>query len=130
MIPIVLFNTNVIDYPFLNTMMAALNCLTVGVFIAAFFFMNFKMTGIMLEKKTSVSIKKLYQLLLLILLSRIIMGSVEILILVNLSNGNFEDFITLIEESQGQFVTLALCFIIYLLVVLVTEGIPLIVSFR
>lgn len=58
------------------------------------------------------------------------MGSVEILVLVNLSNGNFEDFITLIEQSQGQFVTLALCFIIYLLVVLVTEGIPLIVSLR
>ena len=92
--------------------------------------MNFKMTGIMLDRKTSVNIKKIYQVLLVLLLSRIIMGSIEILVLVNISNGTFEDFITLIEQSQGQFTTLALSFIIYLVIVLITEGIPLILSFR
>ena len=80
MIPLLIFNLGIFNYDILNAFMSALNCMTVAAFLAAFFFMNFKMTGIMLDKKTSDIIKKVYKLLLIILLSRIIMASIEILV--------------------------------------------------
>lgn len=59
-----------------------------------------------------------------------IMSSVEVWVQINLTNGSFEDFITIIEENQNQYVVLGFCFIVYLLVVLLTEGMPLIMSLR
>ena len=58
--------------------------------------MNFKMTGLLMEKKSSELIKKVYKLLLTILLSRAIMASLEILVSIEIKNGNFENFITII----------------------------------
>ena len=53
MVPLLLFNINLISYETLNIFTMTLNCLSVIVFIAAFFFMNFKMTGLMMEKRSS-----------------------------------------------------------------------------
>lgn len=65
-----------------------------------------------------------------LLVSRMIMSSVEVWVQINLTNGSFEDFITIIEENQNQYVVLGFCFIVYLLVVLLTEGMPIIMSLR
>lgn len=69
-------------------------------------------------------------MLLALLVSRMIMSSVEVWVQINLTNGSFEDFITIIEENQNQYVVLGFCFIVYLLVVLLTEGMPIIMSLR
>lgn len=53
MIPLLLFNINIIDFSTLNIFTMSLNCLSVIAFIAAFFIMNFKMTGLMMEKRSS-----------------------------------------------------------------------------
>lgn len=53
MVPLLLFNISLISYETLNIFTMTLNCLSVIVFIAAFFFMNFKMTGLMMEKRSS-----------------------------------------------------------------------------
>lgn len=76
MIPLLIFNLGVFSYDILNAFMCSLNCMTVAAFLVAFFFMNFKMTGVMLDKQTSEIVKKVYKLLLVILLSRMIMASI------------------------------------------------------
>lgn len=58
------------------------------------------------------------------------MSAVEVWVQINLTNGSFEDFITIIEENQNQYVVLGFCFIVYLLVVLLSEGLPIIMSLR
>lgn len=97
-----------------------MNILSVIVFIAAFFFMNFKMTGLMMERRSSDIIKKVYALLLALLVSRLIMSVGEVWVQVNLTNGSFEDFISFIEENQNQYVVLGFCFLAYLLLILLT----------
>ena len=130
MIPLLIFNVGVIRYETLNAFMSALNCLSVVAFIAGFFFMNFRMTGIMMNRQSSEIIKKVYTLLLVILLSRVLMSALEIWIEINIKNGTFEDFISIIEKTQDKFVVLAACFILYILIILLTEGLPLMLSLR
>ena len=128
--PIMLFNFSVIEYITLNAFTMSVNLLSVIVFIASFFYMNFKMTGLMMDRRSSQVIKKVYALLLALLVSRLIMSAVEVWVQINLTNGSFEDFITIIEENQNQYVVLGFCFIVYLLVVLLSEGLPIIMSLR
>lgn len=47
-----------------------------------------------------------------------------------INSGGFETFISLIEQNQGQYVTLGACFILYMLIILLTEGLPLMISLR
>lgn len=119
-IPILLFNVSIIGYETLNAFTMSMNILSVIVFIAAFFFMNFKMTGLMMERRSSDIIKKVYALLLALLVSRLIMSVGEVWVQVNLTNGSFEDFISFIEENQNQYVVLGFCFLAYLLLILLT----------
>ena len=130
MIPLLIFNVNGITYETLNVFICGLNCFSVIAFIAGFFFMNFKMTGIMMNRRSSEIVKKVYTLLLVTLLSRTIMAAVEIWIEINLKNGSFSDFISILEQNQDKFVVLGFCFILYLLIILLTEGLPLMLSLR
>lgn len=119
-IPILLFNINIIGFETLNAFTMSMNILSVIVFIAAFFIMNFKMTGMMMEKRSSDIIKKVYALLLALLVSRLLMSVLEVWVQVNLTKGSFEDFISIIEENQNQYVVLGFCFLTYLLIILLT----------
>ncbi len=58
------------------------------------------------------------------------MSFVQVWVQINITNGSFEDFISIIEENQNQFVVLGLCFIAYLVIIMLTEGLPLIMSLR
>lgn len=51
--PIMLFNFSVIEYITLNAFTMSVNLLSVIVFIASFFYMNFKMTGLMMDRRSS-----------------------------------------------------------------------------
>lgn len=88
-VPLVLFNLDIFSYQTLNIFLMSANCLSVVVFIAAFFYMNFKMTGLMMDQRSSSIIKKLYALSLLLLFSRIIMSVLEVWVQINLTNGSF-----------------------------------------
>jgi len=52
-VPIMLFNVGVIEYYTLNAFTMSINLLSVVVFIGSFFYMNFKMTGLMMERRSS-----------------------------------------------------------------------------
>jgi hypothetical protein len=95
-VPIMLFNVGLIEYYTLNVFTMSVNLLSVFVFVGSFFYMNFKMTGLMMDRRSSEVIKKVYALLLALLVSRMIMSSVEVWVQVNITNGSFEDFITII----------------------------------
>ena len=58
------------------------------------------------------------------------MAALEILVSIEIKSGNFEDFIEIIEQNQGKYVTLGLCFILYMLMILITEGLPIMISLR
>ena len=58
------------------------------------------------------------------------MAGIELTIQLEIDNGNFQTFISLIEKNQGQDVTLGACFIVYLLIILLAEGLPLMISLR
>ena len=53
MVPLLIFNLGTISYDMLNAFLSALNCFSVVAFIAGFFFMNFKMTGILMDRRSS-----------------------------------------------------------------------------
>ena len=89
MIPLIIFNIGIINYELVNDLLMSLNCLSVLAFLVSFFFMNFKMTGLLIEKRSSELIKKVYKLLLMILVSRMIMGALEILVSIEIKSGNF-----------------------------------------
>ena len=80
MIPLIVFNIGIINYELVNDLLMSLNCLSVLTFLVSFFFMNFKMTGLLIEKRSSELIKKVYKLLLMILVSRMIMAALEIIV--------------------------------------------------
>lgn len=58
------------------------------------------------------------------------MAGIELTIQLEIDSGSFQTFISLIEKNQGQDVTLGACFIVYLLIILLTEGLPLMISLR
>jgi hypothetical protein len=58
------------------------------------------------------------------------MAGIELTIQLEIDSGSFQTFISLIEKNQGQDVTLGACFIVYLLIILLAEGLPLMISLR
>ena len=52
-IPLVLLNLGIIDYAIMNTIVTSLNLLSVAAFLSSFFFMNFKMTGVLMEIRST-----------------------------------------------------------------------------
>lgn len=130
-IPIILLNfSSFFGYSQLNIFNTSANCLCVVVFIFAFFFMNFKMTGLMMDRRSSAIIKRVYALSLLLLFSRLTMSVLEVWVQINTENGSFQKYINVILKNQNQFVVLALCFIGYLVLLLFSEWLALMVSVR
>lgn len=52
-IPLVLLNLGIINYAIMNTIVTSLNLLSVASFLSSFFFMNFKMTGVLMEIRST-----------------------------------------------------------------------------
>lgn len=88
-VPLILFDIGVSDYSVLNDFEMALNCLIIVAFLASFFYLNFKMTGVMLEAKLNEAVKRIYKVLLIILSSRVTMVTIEVLISVGIKDGSF-----------------------------------------
>ena len=71
----VLFNFDLIHYGVNNALGAGLNSLSILVFLVSFFYLNFKMTGIMIEASLNESMKKIYKVILVLLISRALMAA-------------------------------------------------------
>ncbi len=47
LIPLIVFDCKLINYELLNFISTVFNCAAIAIFLASFFFLNFKMTGLM-----------------------------------------------------------------------------------
>jgi len=83
-IPLVLYDLELelIGYGVLNGIGIALNGLILVGFLVSFLYLNFKMTGIMMEGNLNSTIRRLYKVLLIILISRLLMVAFEALVAV------------------------------------------------
>lgn len=70
LIPLLIFDVNQIAYDVINGVSIGLNLIIIIAFLATFFYMNFKMTGVMMENKLNEVIKRIYKVQLIILISR------------------------------------------------------------
>lgn len=89
LVPLVIFDCKIITYELLNLISTIFNSIAILIFLASFFFLNFKMTGLMVENKLNFLIKKIYKVLVIILVSRIIMMAVELVIVFKIHDGSF-----------------------------------------
>ena len=92
LIPLIVFDCKLINYELLNLISTFFNFVAILIFLASFFFLNFKMTGIMVEAKLNSVIKKIYKVLVIILISRILMVTLEMIIAFKIHDGTFESF--------------------------------------
>ena len=69
---LVVHDLGYLGYNILNGITLGMNMMIVISFLITFFYLNFKMTGIMMEKKLNEVIKRIYKVQLIILVSRAI----------------------------------------------------------
>lgn len=69
---LVVHDLGYLGYNILNGITLGMNMIIVISFLITFFYLNFKMTGIMMEKKLNEVIKRIYKVQLIILVSRAI----------------------------------------------------------
>lgn len=89
LIPLIVFDCKLINYELLNLISTFFNFVAIMIFLASFFFLNFKMTGLMVEAKLNKVIKKIYKVLVIILVSRVLMVTVEMIIAFKIHDGEF-----------------------------------------
>jgi hypothetical protein len=71
LVPLVFYNINeYISYRVVNAISLGVNSLIVLLFLMTFFYLNFKMTGIMMEPRLNLVIKRIYKVQVIILVSR------------------------------------------------------------
>jgi hypothetical protein len=80
-VPLIFFNLNLLHYRVINVIALSLNSFIVVAFCATVFYLNFKMTGIMIDNRLSTVLKRIYKVQLIILLSRVFVIIFEVLII-------------------------------------------------
>ncbi len=119
-IPLLIFDFKPFNYEILNALAASFNASVLLLFLVSFFYLNFKMTGLLIDNRLNIIIKKLYKVLCVILISRIIMLGIQITIAIKMSDGSFQSFVDFFEEINGEFVAFGICFIIAIVIILLT----------
>lgn len=69
-IPFVLYVADITSYEVINAIEICLNLLVIISFLVTFFYLNFKMTGLMMDNRLNEVIKRIYKVQLIILVSR------------------------------------------------------------
>jgi hypothetical protein len=72
LIPMIIYDFDELGYAVLNGIDIGLNLLIIISFLVTFFYLNFKMTGIMMEDHLNGVIRRIYKVQLIILMSRAI----------------------------------------------------------
>jgi hypothetical protein len=128
LIPLIIYITGYLDFNIINGMDIGLNLLIIISFLVTFFYLNFKMTGIMMENKLNDVIKRIYKVQLIILVSRVCALTFEIIIALYVLPHTFQEQINLINMKKE--IVLAILFLGSVLFILITEGLPIMYSLR
>ena len=127
----VLFVVDEVGYWVVNWVDMGLNLLTMISFLVTFFYLNFKMTGIMMEGQLNAVIKRIYKLQLIILISRALSLCFQILLSLYVLPRTFQQQIDeRVAAGLGHEVMLGLVFVGSVLFLLITEGLPIMYSLR
>jgi hypothetical protein len=130
LIPLGIFNVNQLDYEVLDSLAIGLNSLIIGCFLATFFYLNFKMTGVLMEPTLNAVIRRVYKLQLIILVSRAFAIAFEAIVVTNVRD-SFRNYIESITHDDSQYeIVLGLLFVGTVLLILMAEGVPIMYSLR
>jgi len=70
LVPLIFYNIDQLGYNIVNGISLGLNSLIVILFLMTVLYLNFKMTGIMMESNLNLVIKRIYKVQVIILISR------------------------------------------------------------
>jgi hypothetical protein len=129
LIPLLILDLTDMSYSLLNGIALGLNLLVMLVFLATFFYFNFKMTGVLVEERLNDVIKRVYKVQLIILVSRLVVIGFELLVQIYVQS-SFKELINNWGSKIEYEIVLALVFIGSILFQLFTEGIPVMYSLR
>jgi hypothetical protein len=131
LVPLILFAVEEVGYEVVNSVDMGLNLLTIVSFLVTFFYLNFKMTGIMMESHLNAVIKRIYKVQLVILISRALSLCFQILLSIYVLPRTFQQKIDEeVAAGLGHEVMLGLVFVGSVLFVLIAEGLPIMYSLR
>lgn len=129
LIPLGIFNVNQLDYNVLDSLAIGMNSLIIGCFLATFFYLNFKMTGVLMEPTLNAVIRRIYKLQLIILVSRAFAIAFEAIVATNVRD-SFRNYIESISQDVEYEIVLGLLFVGTVLLILMAEGVPIMYSLR
>ena len=130
LIPLLIFDIDRVAYDVINGVSIGLNLIVIIAFLATFFYMNFKMTGVMMENKLNEVIKRIYKVQLIILISRAISLVFQIMIAMYVLPKSFREEIEILILDVKYQVILGSIFVGSVLFMLITEGLPIMYSLR
>jgi hypothetical protein len=119
-----------LGFSVINAMDIGLNIIIIVSFLVAFFYLSFKMTGIMMEGKLNDVIKRIYKVQLIILVSRAFTLTVEIILALYVLPSSFQEWVNNASQSVEYEIVLALLFVGTVIFLLMTEGLPIMYSLR
>lgn len=120
---------NQLDYNVLDSLAIGMNSLIIGCFLATFFYLNFKMTGVLMEPTLNAVIRRIYKLQLIILVSRAFAIAFEAIVATNVRD-SFRNYIESISQDVEYEIVLGLLFVGTVLLILMAEGVPIMYSLR
>jgi hypothetical protein len=131
LIPMILFDVDELSYDVVNAVDIGFNLLVIISFLVTFFYLNFKMTGIMMDSRLNGVIRRIYKVHLIILISRAASLTFEILIAIYVLPNSFQQQVDdIVIQGLSHEVMLGLVFVGSVLFILLTEGLPIMYSLR
>lgn len=130
LIPLIIYDVDELGFTVINAMDIGLNLFIIVSFLATFFYLSFKMTGIMMENKLNEVIKRIYKVQLIILVSRAITLTVDIILALYVLPNSFQEEVKIISDGLSYEIVLGVLFVGSVLFLLMTEGLPVMYSLR
>lgn len=90
LIPLIVYDVDELGYTIINAMDIGLTLIIILLFLGVFFYLNFRMTGIMMESSINEIIKRIYKVQLIILVSRAVSITFDIIIALYVLPNSFQ----------------------------------------
>ena len=129
LVPLLIFDVSDLSYDVINSIGLSLNVLVMVLFFVTFFYLNFKMTGVMMDNRLNEAVRRIYKVQLILLVSRAFMVAFEVLVMVYVDR-SFEEKIEELSKDIEYEIILGVIFVGSVLYLLLTEGLPIMYSFR
>jgi hypothetical protein len=131
LIPLIIYDVDELGFTMINGMDIGLNLIIIVSFLVTFFYLSFKMTGIMMESNLNEAIKRIYKVQLIILVSRAFTLTIDIILALYVLPNSFQEQVKIISDGlQSYEIALGMLFVGSVLFLLMTEGLPIMYSLR